>query len=183
MHIIGYDPGGASGLAILEIPDAGAPRAMVRTCDHVDQGLAWLQDQLGDSVPDAAGIDTYLSWATGQAGWRPMDTLLRATYPTVVHSIFASNSASGSMAVQGMAMALRLRQLWPDIRLNETHPKVLHFALTQRKYSFGPEMVNWLLNQFTPPLQVTIRNDHQWDALLSAWATWSGKRPDGLGIL
>ncbi len=76
--------------------------------------------------------------------------------------------------MQGMAMAMRLREIWPDIKLNETHPKVLYHALSNLIYSFGPPMKQWLLRQFAPPLCLEIDNDHDWDALLSAWATWKG---------
>jgi hypothetical protein len=40
------------------------------------------------------------------------------------------------MAIQGMAMAISLRNCW----LNETHPKVLYFDQTQLKYAYGDEM-------------------------------------------
>jgi hypothetical protein len=41
------------------------------------------------------------------------------------------------MAVQGMAMAMQLRSNWPQVLLNETHPKVLYFGLTGQPYAFG----------------------------------------------
>ena len=78
------------------------------------------------------------------------------------------------MAVQGVALAMRLRQHWPEIHLNESHPKVLYYALTNQQYAFGQPMVTWLLNQFAPPLNAEIANDHEWDALISAWSTWMG---------
>jgi hypothetical protein len=80
------------------------------------------------------------------------------------------------MAVQGMAMALRLRRLWPEILLNETHPKVLYHALSGQNYVFGDHMRRWLLNRFEPPVGVTIHNEHEWDALFSAWITWQGMK-------
>ncbi|MFH0821763.1 MAG: DUF429 domain-containing protein [Pseudomonadota bacterium] len=178
MIIIGYDPGGAgsNGVAVLDVPAAGEARAWVCTKSYVDEAMAWILDRLGDAEPNAPGIDTYLSWSTGSSGWRPMDTLLKRQYPAVQLSVFASNSAQGSMAVQGMAMALRLRGLWGDrIRLNETHPKVAYYALAGVRYEFDDALVRWLLNRFNPPLNVPVRDDHQWDALFSAWATWMGE--------
>jgi hypothetical protein len=38
-------------------------------------------------------------------------------------SIVAPNSLRGAMAIDGMALALRLRQKWPVLVLNETHPR------------------------------------------------------------
>jgi hypothetical protein len=40
-------------------------------------------------------------------------------------SIMSPNSLYGAMAIGGMALAFRLRQKWPELELNETHPKVL----------------------------------------------------------
>ncbi len=177
MLIMGYDPGGErkNGVALLHVNEKGDSEAWLYTCDSVDQALEWLQNQINDyrlGSVDAAGIDTYLSWSTGVSGWRPADLFLRDEYPRVRNSIFASNSAYGSMAVQGMAMALRLRHKWENIRLNETHPKVLYYALSRQIYSFGKPMTEWLLNLFGSYMKVTISDEHQWDALLSAWATW-----------
>ncbi|MFH0823494.1 MAG: hypothetical protein V2B18_12140 [Pseudomonadota bacterium] len=166
-------------MAILQIDVDGRSTASVETCDCVDEALAWMRrlvEKSGESRVTAVGIDSYLSWSSGPSGWRPMDLFLRQRYPTVMNSVFSSNSASGSMAIQGMAMALRLRQLWPDVLLNETHPKVLYNALTHQRYSSGRAMNQWLLEQFNPPLTVPIYNEHQWDALLSAWATLMGMR-------
>jgi hypothetical protein len=78
------------------------------------------------------------------------------------------------MAVQGMALALRLKQQWEGIRLNETHPKILYYALSGSKYHFAEPMIQWLLDRFTPRVSLGINNDHEWDALISAWATWRG---------
>ena len=174
---LGYDPGGAgaNGAAILRVPVGGAPSGAVTTLGSVDEVLDWFRSSVGKADPEATGIDTMLSWATGQSGWRPMDLHLRMTYPSVQHSVFSSNSAAGSMAVQGMAMALRLRQVWSDIQLNETHPKVLYFALTQIPYSFGQPMITWLTNMIGMTNSPVIGNDHEWDALISAWATWQGQ--------
>lgn len=173
---LGYDPGGlaANGVAALRVSPDGSLNARVATCDDVDEAVQWFRNLAGGIVPCAAGIDTYLSWATGRCGWRPMDTHLRKAYPSVQHSVFASNSAAGSMAVQGMAMAMRLRTLWPDMHLNEAHPKVVYHALTNLPYQFGGQMVSWLVSQVNATNPPAITNEHEWDALISAWATLSG---------
>lgn len=175
---LGYDPGGvgANGAAILRVPDVGSPAAHVATFDSVDEVLDWFHDTMGVEEAVGAGIDTMLSWSTVRSGWRPMDEHLRRTYPQVQNSIFSSNSAAGSMAIQGMAMALRLKQVWPKIRLNETHPKVLYHALAHQPYAFAHPMVNWLVNSTNVANPPAIANEHEWDALLSAWATCQGLR-------
>jgi hypothetical protein len=79
------------------------------------------------------------------------------------------------MAVGGMALALRLRERWPSILLNETHPKVLVSALGGERYAdASPEAaMAWFANH--AGLDVSrVRGGHQLDALLSAWATREG---------
>jgi hypothetical protein len=174
--ILGFDPGGEIGLAVTRHSSTGSVSASVDSADSVDSAINWAMQQCDGQAPTAAGIDTLLCWGTGKSGWRPMDTYLRQSFPEVMVSVFASNSAYGAMAVQGMAIAMRLRQLWPAIHLNETHPKVLYHALTGKRYlrdDISP-MTEWLRKQFSPPIDTLVKNEHQWDALISAWATWKG---------
>ena len=175
MIVGGYDPGGAgaNGVAVLERHPLGSLSARTQTLASVDEVFAWLDDQRGTKHLAGVGIDTYLTWGTGPSGWRPMDRAMRNMYPSVQQSVFSSNSAAGSMAIQGMAMALRARGAWPQTRLNETHPKILYFALSGEKYSFGAAMTRWLLDAIDTT-DVQIANDHEWDALISAWATYLG---------
>ena len=55
-----------------------------------------------------------------------MDVMLRNAFPDVQASVLSSNSAFGAVSVQGMAIALRLKERWSDVLLNETRPKVLY---------------------------------------------------------
>ncbi len=71
------------------------------------------------------------------------------------------------MAVGGMALALRLRERWPSILLNETHPKVLIPALGGDRYAdAAPEGgMAWFANH--AGLDVSgVRGDHQLGGLL-----------------
>jgi hypothetical protein len=119
--------------------------AVTDTCTGAAECLYWFRVRLDGRRPAAVGIDAPLSWSIVGLGLRPMDNHLRTTYRTVAKSVLATNSASGSMAIQGMAMALRLRQRWPLIALNETHPKVLVFEMRRERYVFGPVLTAWLL--------------------------------------
>lgn len=180
--VFGFDPGGvsnrANGVALLHCPPEGEPTAVVNSLGWADEVLTWLEEQVGDRRLDGAGIDTLLTWSTARCGTRPIDQTLRDRYQEVRASILDSNSIYGSMAVQGMAVAMKLRQKWPGLHLNETHPKVLYYALSRprQKYAYGRGMVDWLLQQFQSGLQLRkpIDNEHEWDALMSAWATWKG---------
>jgi hypothetical protein len=118
---LGFDPGGDRkfGVALL---DGGCGKTS--TVSTVDEAMKWAIDVRGARKPKAAGIDTLLHWATSKSGTRPCDERLGARYPKARKSIMSPNSLFGAMAIGGMALALRLRQKWPETLLNETHPKV-----------------------------------------------------------
>ena len=88
-----------------------------------------------------------------------MDVMLRNAFPDVQASVLSSNSAFGAMAVQGMAIALRLKERWSDVLLNETHPKVLYHAMTSKNYTRDdiPTMTAWLQQQFRPRVECVIQ--------------------------
>ena len=176
MIILGFDPGGTTGVSVLRIPDEGSTTAETDSVPSVDQAIDWAVRQCHGETPTAAGIDTYLCWSTERSGWRPIDLKLRNAFPDVRASVFSSNSAYGAMAVQGMAIALRLRERWPDVILNETHPKVLYHALTSNNYMRDdvPTMTSWLQKKFSPEITCTINNEHECEAFISTWATWQG---------
>ena len=75
-----------------------------------------------------------------------------------------------------MGLAIELRRTWPTIRLNETHPKVLFRALRGEKYVLQQlsDAVQWFKVKSALNFADKIDNDHQFDALLSAWATREG---------
>lgn len=166
MLVLGYDPGGDSGVAVL---DCATKTTATTTVASVDDAILWFRDRVGSRTPAAVGIDAILSWATGTSGWRPMDEYLRKTYPAVRNSVISSNSAFGAMGIQGIALAMRLRSLWPRIRVNETHPKVLVYAMRGERYGFTTDLVQWAETQVGASARVG--NSDELDALLSAVVT------------
>jgi predicted nuclease with RNAse H fold len=178
MLFLGYDPGGksANGAAILTVNN-DVKSLQAATLDSVDDTLEWFDVCLSGGIPEAIGIDSFLSWETGLSGWRGPDKWLRKMYPEVKSSVMASNSTFGSMAIQGMAMAVRLRDRSDQVILNETHPKVLYYALSRQKYSFpGPnnQMVDWLKKTAAINEMPNSLTEHAWDAAISAWITYQG---------
>ncbi|WP_029007535.1 DUF429 domain-containing protein [Azospirillum halopraeferens] len=176
MIVLGYDPGGAdsaNGVALLDATGERVTHATQSVCS-VDEAVAWFEGKVDGRAPDAAGIDTLLYWETGRCGWRQADRWLKQRYPDVRGSVFSANSALGCMAVQGMALAMRLRERWPGIALSEAHPKVLYRALSGRRYAWGAAMDAWLGTHLGRPAGTGCANDHEWDALISAWAAWMG---------
>ncbi len=171
---LGFDPGGEEsfGVAILS-----GPRATAATVSSVGEAIAWTKAQCCNTVPPAAGIDTLLHWSQAPGGWRPADKYLRATYPTAKSSIISPNGLFGSMAIGGMALALRLRECWPEIALNETHPKILFHALSGHRYQKDklPIAIEWFFKH-SGIFPIPLRNDHELDAVISAWATQVGLR-------
>jgi len=60
--------------------------------------------------------------------------------------------------------------------LSETHPKVLYYALTQKKYNYNEnsnEMDRYLSTQLDG-LDLRTSNEHEWDAAVSAYALFMG---------
>ena len=175
MVIVGFDPGGESGIAIIDYSNSLRISIRVNTVDSVDNALNWINGQKYINI-DALGVDTLLSWSQYKRGWRPMDLYLKHYYPAITNSIVAQNSLYGAMAVQGMAMAIELKKQHDKILLNETHPKVQYYDLTNQQYSYGGNSANmnsWLLGNIGVQ-NVIINNEHEWDALFSAWATYMG---------
>lgn len=144
------------------------------------------------------GIDTLTYWSSGRSGLRKADEMLRHVFDPLLRetgakkhfssSVVAPNSLYGSMSVNGMFVLRQLRKSSEhpepssDLWVTETHPKVLYFALSGEKYDYGRhrvEMDGWLAKAMNMPLDgleesVLTEDDHQWDALISAWAAHEG---------
>jgi hypothetical protein len=173
-NYLGFDPGGAIGVALLTIGNTGSS-CLTDCADSVDAVLDWASKTLDRQTPLCAGLDTFLYWETDDGGWRKADRWLRDKYPLVRKSILSSNSARGAMAVQGMALAIRLRERWPHIELVETHPKVVYYALANRKHSWPSGMAEWLIEEMDCRTAEFV-NEHCWDAAISAWAAMKGHK-------
>lgn len=173
---LGYDPGGGGAHGVAAIDDYSAACETVTTAEDA---IRWFKGRCEKQPPIALGVDTLTLWSTGPAGWRPADRALRSAYPRVVNSIASPNSLYGSMPVGGAAVAIALRGLFPDVKITETHPKVLYFCLTEAIYDFTDsrdEMIRRLIEWVGRPCDVG--SEHGWDALVSAYAAreWrSGK--------
>jgi hypothetical protein len=172
-NYLGFDPGGQTGVALLTVGN-GLLRCLTDCVDSVDDAIKWSSNKLLDHAPSAAGIDTFLFWETGRCGWRLADLWLKERYIDVQKSVLSSNSVSGSMAVQGMALAILLRRCWPQVELIETHPKVLYRAWSGQKYNWPSNMREWLIARMGLAPETVMSNEHCWDAALSAWAAYKG---------
>ena len=169
------------------IPEAVARTALLRSMvakrsrdmPTAEHALDWFRERYRDQEPSAFGIDTLTLWSTGPAGWRPADRALRTAYPAVATSVTAPNSLYGAMPINGIAVAMVLCKAFERLRITETHPKVLYFALTQSVYDFDQcrdqmvqDIIDWVA---VGPCEVG--NDHAWDAIASAFAARMGDEP------
>ncbi len=161
---LGFDPGGnnAFGVALLE-----GGRCDYSTVSSVDEAIGWVSDKCGTLVPAAAGIDTLLHWSCGPSGNRHAERVLRQRYPDAGPTIISPNSLRGAMVIGGVALGMRLREKYPEIVLNETHPKLLarHFNM---KLLGTDERRRWI--SFAADVRINEANDHEVDAVISAWA-------------
>lgn len=172
MIVLGFDPGGAKGFGCCVLRPASFSSATVST---IADALKWAIIQCGDEEPTIAGIDTLLHWSDGHSGWRRADQYLKQTYPGAFSSVMSPNSLFGAMAIGGVGLAIRLREQWPRLLLTETHPKVLFHALHGSNYS--KSRIAWALDWFIDKTALStgiIKNEHELDALISAWAAREG---------
>lgn len=169
--VLGFAPGGkhAFGVALV-----GANSVTFSTVSSVDEAIAWTTAICAHDAPFAAGIDTLLRWSCGPGGNRPAEKLLRVRYPDASPTVISPNSLYGSMVIGGMALGHRLRGIYPQIRLNETHPKLLarHFTGKMPKSAKGRlDTRRAWIESMLQQSSVSSANDHEVDAITSAWAT------------
>lgn len=172
--IVGYDPGGngSHGVAELEIGHGRCVRATVLSLETAEDVLRWIQ-QFNNLV--GLGVDTLAAWSTGPSGWRTADLFLRERYTDIQQSIVSPNGLYGSMGINGMAVSISLRRTDPHLSISETHPKVLYRALEHKKYDYKSHSneMDFALSRWLD-LDVRTSNDHEWDAVVSAYAALQG---------
>ena len=89
--VLGYDPGGRSGVAIARFGGGQQASCDWDTVGSVDEGLDWYAENLAGEIPTGIGIDAPLCWQTGKCGWRGPDRWLRDTYRKLKHSVVSAN--------------------------------------------------------------------------------------------
>ena len=159
MLVAGFDPGGKGNNGIALISDSEVRCA---TVDDARIAFRWLEERAGHDLV-AIGIDTFLHWEF--ADHRPCDTWLRKRYTAVPKSVLHVNSTYGSMVVQGAIFGIEARKFWPSVVLNESHPKVLHYALTGRKIDYAQPCLE-IFN-----ISINADSEHATDALIAAAVT------------
>jgi hypothetical protein len=173
-ELVGYDPGGdrTHGIAVLRVEGGAAASVTtvtVSTAEYVISRIGAIPNLL------ALGIDTLTCWSTGRCGWRPADRWLRDKYPIAVKSVVSPNGLYGSMGLNGMAVLIATKAQHRAARITETHPKILYCQLAGQKYNWADnkdKMIASLSGWLSCP--VNPKNEHEWDAALSAHAALEG---------
>lgn len=176
---LGYDPGGnnAHGVATLVVSPTGVvTSAGTHLFATAANAAAYFANALAQGDVGGIGVDTLTEWCLGRSGWRPADQWLRSTYPRVAGSVASPNGLRGSMCLNGLGVVNDLRVHSPGLVVSETHPKALYFAISGNKYywpSSAHAMRTWLCRQLAG-VQCVLNTEHEFDALLSAWACMQG---------
>lgn len=179
-YILGFDPGGQGNFGwsicdevdgILQIPaTTGLANDALDAIRCVKKEITIFADS-GNPPVLAAGIDAPLFWST--RGNREIDNVLdedmRATgFPPPKRGgriVQAVNSLMGGCGVQGILLAKFLNETPWDIKITESHPKVLDHLL---KHSGQPSIVS-----MTQHLTANLTSSHESDATLCAVAAWA----------
>ena len=164
-------------LALLSHDPSGTTDARVHTVDCPDEAIACILQGIresGKSSLKSCGIASPLSFSSGRSKFRPMDEYLAKLCPTALNR--PSCLVSHGQVLAGLCMALRLKEIFPDIILNETRPGALFHVLSGKGPSClsGSEKHQWLRERFRPPITLPIYNEIEFSALLSAYACWQG---------
>ena len=134
--------------------------------DHVDAAIDVVRDHV-QTMPAGLGVDAPLWWCSGPGGLRRADKWIRDQYGLHHRNVQAVNSLWGSVLAQGMMLVARLRELFPELNVTETHPKAVLVAV-------GREL--WATHLKAIPTRITLdsKPDHERDALISAIAAREG---------
>jgi predicted nuclease with RNAse H fold len=151
----GADPGGEGNFGVAILREDGSFDTAVCSC--ADEAVAWLKE-----TPSAAGIDAPLWWSSGKHGWRKADCWLRERLKEHHQSpkvVVESNGLVGAVLVQGVMLAVRLRERFPSLPITEAHPGALRRGWPKLVEGLGLELPE---------------NEHKRDALLAAVAAREG---------
>jgi predicted nuclease with RNAse H fold len=155
---IGVDPGGRDnfGVAILQ-PNSPAKTWCV---DCADKAVEIIAQNTG-SAPAGVGIDAPMWWSSGQSSDRLVDQWIRRKYGLSGGNVQSANSLRGAALVQGAMFAYRIRQLYPEINITESHPKAVWVAL---------QSANWgqFCTRFSISTTLLGHQEHERDAVIAA---------------
>jgi predicted nuclease with RNAse H fold len=161
---IGIDPGGEDKFGVAILTSGGSCRTW--SVDFVDEAIELIGEHVR-SEPAGIGVDAPLWWSSGRAGLRKADQWIRDEYNLPSRNVQAVNSLWGSVLAQGMMFVTRIREVYPAVKITETHPKALLVALGRPAWKghFDALRANVALD---------AKADDERDAIISALAAREG---------
>jgi hypothetical protein len=157
----------------------------ISTAADLHEAVGWIDETCRSGRIVAAGVDTLTEWSSGRAGWRAADHWLKLHDPAMSPSVKAPNSLRGSMTLNGAAFLLLLAERFhaDGTVVTESHPKVCYFAATGEKACWEDDrekMAAWLLAELAvgSAEDVCVKDDHRFDAAMSALAALRGLNGD-----
>jgi hypothetical protein len=160
----GSDPGGSNKFGVAAL----SPDGRFETCcvSSVDQAVALISRPIS-----SLGIDCPMWWTSGAGGGRKVDSWLRETYKIPSGTVQSVNSLRGAVLVQGIMLAMRVREKHPGLPITETHPKALLLALKLGENPPWSQLTETFCLVGDEPA-----DEHRRDALLSAVAAREGEQ-------
>ena len=150
---VGADPGGKDkfGLAFVDVEG----RVQCATVSSVDQAVRTI---MKESEPLGVGIDAPMWWSAGPGGGRKVDARLRKGYRIRSGTVQSGNSLQGAALIGGMLLASRIREVFPGVRITESHPKALLIAMNLDEARLAERF----------GISKAWRNEHERDATIAA---------------
>jgi hypothetical protein len=155
---LGCDPGGKNKFGVVRLSSRGSFSAS--TLASVDDVL-----QTIDCEPLEVGIDCPLWWITCEGGGRKADRWIRENYGLSGGEVQSVNRLRGAAVVQGILLAMKLREQYPSVRITEAHPKALIKAI---------KMTGSDVFKLHFELSGQLSSEHERDALVAAVAAREG---------
>jgi predicted nuclease with RNAse H fold len=147
----GADPGGVKNFGVCTLFEDGT--FISKVVSDISAAIEFL------GKPQFIGIDCPMWWSLDQGGGRSVDARLRRAYRIHPGTVQSVNSLKGAVLVQGILLAMKLREYQSEIAITETHPKAMLYARRQNYKSFFDEM------GVQSPMPET---EHEKDALVGA---------------
>ena len=108
--------------------------------------------------PLGLGVDAPMWWSACEGGGRRADARLRKRYGIASGTVQSGNSLQGAALIGGALLASTLREVFPGLRITESHPKALLLALRLDETRFADRY----------QVETGWCNEHERDAAIAA---------------
>lgn len=146
--VAGFDPGGQNrfGWSLLEVSDGLPTVIKAEVSYNAFEAMETIKKEIDKTQIVAAGIDGPLYWSQ-KSNSRCVDTLLRDKLGNIgkaKSSVIEVNSLRGACLVQSSLIMKFVLEYNNDIKITETHPKVLLHFLNLNKNAKLSSLKNFI---------------------------------------